>query len=210
MLSAAGQTTPLLEDCANHSQLHPGRPIILTPEIKMKTSYHISGLFSFFLFLSFFSLRNKNSRILTILFSLLSYQTQDLQPRNDSNHNGLPLPSSIPKKTSCMLAWSLILWRHFLNWVSFLTDDSSLCQADTKLDRTIFFAHSSLFAWKIRNQLINKPSFLRRSKRNHQSLGYTWNWTRLGWLWSTLEPVSTGAGTWPPGVWFPVGCPMWG
>jgi hypothetical protein len=31
---------------------------------------------------------------------------------------------------------SWISWRHFLNWSSFLCDNSSLCQADTKLAST--------------------------------------------------------------------------
>jgi len=46
-----------------------------------------------------------------VLLSLLSYRTQDHQPRNDATNNGLGPPPPITKKMTC----SWILWRHFLN-----------------------------------------------------------------------------------------------
>jgi hypothetical protein len=37
---------------------------------------------------------------------------------------------------------SWISWRHFPNWSSFLCDNSSLCQVDTKLASTVWVALS--------------------------------------------------------------------
>jgi hypothetical protein len=55
-------------------------------------------------------------------FIILSYETQDPRPRDDSNHNGLGSPVSITKKRLCSFAYSLILWRRFLN-CCFFSDD---------------------------------------------------------------------------------------
>jgi hypothetical protein len=66
------------------------------------------------------------------LLSLLSYRTQDYQPRDGPIHKG-PFPAwSLIEKMPC----SWISWRHFPNWCSFLCDNSSLCQVDTKLAST--------------------------------------------------------------------------
>ena len=63
---------------------------------------------------------------------LAAYRTQDYQPRDGTTHNG-PLNSwSLIEK----MAYSWISWRHFPNWSSFLCDNSSLCQVDTKLAST--------------------------------------------------------------------------
>jgi hypothetical protein len=53
------------------------------------------------------------------LLSLLSYITQKHQPRSSITHSGLgcSLPLLI-KQMLNRLAWSLALWRHFLNWGS--------------------------------------------------------------------------------------------
>jgi hypothetical protein len=60
------------------------------------------------------------------LLSLLSYRTQDYQPRDGTTHNGLGPPSLIEN-----MPYSWISWRHFLKGGSFLCDNSSLCQVDT-------------------------------------------------------------------------------
>jgi hypothetical protein len=71
------------------------------------------------------------------LLSLLSYSTQDLQPRNATTHNGL---GPFPLLTIEKMPYSWIPWRHFLNWGSFLSDDSSLCQVATNQPvHSIFF-----------------------------------------------------------------------
>ena len=57
------------------------------------------------------------------LLSLLHYRTQDHQPRDGPAHNRLAPPTmgwalphqSLIKKMPCRLAYSLVLWRHFLN-----------------------------------------------------------------------------------------------
>jgi hypothetical protein len=53
------------------------------------------------------------------LLSLLSYRTQDYQPRDGPTHK-FPAWSLIEK-----MPYSWISWRHFLNWSSFLCDNSS-------------------------------------------------------------------------------------
>jgi hypothetical protein len=66
------------------------------------------------------------------LLRLLSYSTQGQQPRNGPTHNVLgPSPSSIVKKIPCSHPYTQLLWRHFLNWGSCLSDDylvSSWCE----------------------------------------------------------------------------------
>jgi hypothetical protein len=52
------------------------------------------------------------------LLSLLSYRTQDYQPRDGTTYKG-PIIEKIP--------YSWISWRHFLKGDSFLCDNSSLC-----------------------------------------------------------------------------------
>jgi hypothetical protein len=53
------------------------------------------------------------------LFSLLSYRTQDYQPRDGTTHNG---PWSIIEK----MPYSWISWRHFLKGCSFLCNNSQV------------------------------------------------------------------------------------
>ena len=54
-----------------------------------------------------------------------------------TTYNGLDPPSNI-KTMSYSLAYSLILCRHFLNGVSLLSDESSLCHIDIKLCKHIW------------------------------------------------------------------------
>ena len=62
------------------------------------------------------------------LLSLLSYRTQDYQPRDGSTHNGPSHRWSLIEK----MPYSWISWRHFLKGGSFLCDNSSLYQVDTQ------------------------------------------------------------------------------
>ena len=57
------------------------------------------------------------------LLSLLSYRTQDYQPRDGTIHNGSSHPLSLIEK----MCYSWISWRPFLKGGSFLCDNSSLC-----------------------------------------------------------------------------------
>jgi len=64
------------------------------------------------------------------VFSLLSYRTQDHQPRDDTTHMYWSLLHwSLIKK----MPYSCMLWMHFLNWSFLLSDNSSLHQIDIKL-----------------------------------------------------------------------------
>jgi len=60
------------------------------------------------------------------LLSLLSYRTQNNQPRDGTTHKGPFNPWSLRK---CLTAGS---WRHFLKGGSFLCDNCILCQVDTQ------------------------------------------------------------------------------
>ena len=51
-------------------------------------------------------------------------------PRDDTTHNGLTPPLSIANFKKLPYSW--ILWRHFLHWVSLLSDNFSLCQIDIR------------------------------------------------------------------------------
>jgi hypothetical protein len=61
------------------------------------------------------------------------------------------LHQSLVKKMPFSLASSLILWRHFLNRGSFLSDDFSLYQVDIKLCNTI----GPLSTWHINTSLLS-------------------------------------------------------
>jgi hypothetical protein len=63
-----------------------------------------------------------------LLTGLLSYRSQDDQPRDVTTHNGPSHPWSLIEK----MPYSWISWRHFLKGGSFLCDNSSLCQVDTQ------------------------------------------------------------------------------
>jgi hypothetical protein len=54
------------------------------------------------------------------LLSLLSYKTQDCQPRDGPTHKG-----PFPLITNWENTLQLDSWRHLLNWSSFLCDNSS-------------------------------------------------------------------------------------
>jgi len=62
------------------------------------------------------------------LLSLLSYRTQDHQPRDGTTHKGPSHPWSLIEK----MPYSWISWRHYLKGGSFLCDNSSCCQVDTQ------------------------------------------------------------------------------
>jgi hypothetical protein len=62
------------------------------------------------------------------LLNVLSYRTQDYQPRDGTTHNGLSHPWSLIEK----MPYSWISWMHFLKGGSFLCDNSSLSQVDTQ------------------------------------------------------------------------------
>jgi hypothetical protein len=63
------------------------------------------------------------------LLSLLSYRTQDYQPRDG--------PTLLPWSLIEKMPYSWISWRHFPNWSTILCDNSSLCQVDTNLVSTV-------------------------------------------------------------------------
>ena len=69
------------------------------------------------------------------LLSLLSYRTQDHQPRGDITQSGPALPhQSLSKKMLYWLAYSQILLEAYQG--SLFSDDFSLCQVDIKLSST--------------------------------------------------------------------------
>ena len=70
--------------------------------------------------------------LLHMACSARPYRTQDHQSRWHYPDWAGPAPS-VTKK----MPFSWILWKRFLNWGSLLSDDSSLCQGDIKLVRTI-------------------------------------------------------------------------
>jgi hypothetical protein len=75
------------------------------------------------------------------LLSLLSFTTQDHQPRDAPPTMGRTLPhQSLIKK----MPHSPILQGHLLNWDSLLSGDFSLCQVDIKLASTASFSVSHL------------------------------------------------------------------
>lgn len=55
------------------------------------------------------------------LLSLLSCRIQDYQARDSTTHKGLGPPRSTTSQENCRLAYSPILWRHFLNGCSLLS-----------------------------------------------------------------------------------------
>jgi hypothetical protein len=63
-------------------------------------------------------------------------QNQDYQPRNGRTHKG-----AFPLITNWGNALQLDVWRHFLNWSSFLCDSSSCVKLTTKLASTQLLDH---------------------------------------------------------------------
>jgi len=57
-----------------------------------------------------------------------------IQPRTIGSEMAPPIVGGVLPHWSLIekMPYSWISWRHFLNWGSFLSDDSSLCQVDTK------------------------------------------------------------------------------
>lgn len=70
------------------------------------------------------------------LLSLISYTPHDNLPRGGSSQGGLGLCASIIKMMLYRLIHRTIWWRHFLSGGSFFSDDTSLCQADRKQNKT--------------------------------------------------------------------------
>jgi hypothetical protein len=65
--------------------------------------------------------RGHGGMLLTGLLSLLSYRTQDYQPRDGTTHNEPSYPWLLIEK----IPYNWISWRHFPNWIFFLFDNSS-------------------------------------------------------------------------------------
>jgi hypothetical protein len=55
------------------------------------------------------------------------------------------LHQSLIRKIPCRLAYSSVLWRHFLNLGFLLSDDVRLCQVDIKLSSTIYGMVNSIY-----------------------------------------------------------------
>lgn len=73
------------------------------------------------------------------LLSLRSYRTQNHTLRGNTTRNGCALPHQPRIKNMLfMLAYSPTLWKHFLNWESLFSDESSLCEVDIKPLNTTF------------------------------------------------------------------------
>jgi hypothetical protein len=68
--------------------------------------------------------------LLPLACSACSYRTKTTSPEMVQPTRG---PWSLIEK----MPHSWITWRHFPNWSSFLCDNSSLCQVDTKLASTL-------------------------------------------------------------------------
>ena len=83
------------------------------------------------------------------LLNLLSYKTQDHQPRNGTTHKGLgPPQQSLIKKTPHRHIYIQILWRYFLNGASLHSEDQ-LCQAGLNYPTHLFFCVCSSWSQSI-------------------------------------------------------------
>jgi hypothetical protein len=60
-----------------------------------------------------------------------------IEPRLPAQRWSHPQGAFPPWSLIEKMPYSWISWRHFLNWSSFLCDNSSLCQVDTKLASTL-------------------------------------------------------------------------
>lgn len=60
------------------------------------------------------------------------------------------------KKILYKLAYSLIIWKHFVNWGSFLSDDFRLCQVDRKLANTATQGRNQI-SWRWSYRLHYEP-----------------------------------------------------
>jgi hypothetical protein len=118
------------------------------------------------------------------LLSLLSYRTKTTQPRDGTAHNGLSQPWSLIEK----MPHSWISWRHFLNWSSFLCDNSSLCQVDPQ------------------NQPVHLPRphrlWTREREEGVDCKGKcSWHWWWQSWipdiLWEKSLLVNSKSSLWP-------------
>jgi hypothetical protein len=73
------------------------------------------------------------SGLLPLAYSACSLIEPRLPAQRWHHPQGALPPWSLIEK----MPYSWISWRHFLNWSSFLCDNSRLCQVDTKLASTI-------------------------------------------------------------------------
>jgi hypothetical protein len=83
-----------------------------------------------------------------------------IEPRPPAQRWSHPQGNLPPWSLIEKMPYSWISWRHFLNWSSFLCDNSSLCQVDTKLASTtgtesIFLRSEDSLAFKLR-KFLNK------------------------------------------------------
>lgn len=71
-----------------------------------------------------------------LLINLLFYRTQNQWPRQSITHDELGTPPPIIKEHVYRLAYSLILWYHFLNQCFLISNALSLCQVDIAKQHT--------------------------------------------------------------------------
>jgi hypothetical protein len=82
-------------------------------------------------------IQRPRSVLLTSLLSLLSYRSQDHQPRVSTLHNGgwagsFPINHQLQKCSTDSPIAQTCGGRYFLSWGSLLSNDCSLCQGNTK------------------------------------------------------------------------------
>jgi hypothetical protein len=81
--------------------------------------------------------RGHRGMFLTGLLPLPCLACSLIEPKTTSPEMAPPTREPPPWSLIEKMPYSWILWRHFPNWSSFLGDNSSLCQVDTKLASTI-------------------------------------------------------------------------
>ena len=91
-----------------------------------------------------------------VLFSLLSYRTQNYQAGNSTTYHGLH--SSINRHL-LLACWEVILQRHFLNWELFLSDASSLCQVEITLTTTVPLPLSGFLFYNVGGSLCSRSTW---------------------------------------------------
>jgi hypothetical protein len=83
--------------------------------------------------------RGHGGMFLTDLLSLACSACSLIEPRLSAQRWHYPQGDLPPWSLIEKMPYSWISWRHFLTWSSFLCDNSSLCQVDTKLASTKVF-----------------------------------------------------------------------
>ena len=87
--------------------------------------------------------------LLVACSALLSYRTQDCQPRGGPTMGWARPYQSLIKKMSYGYLLSPILWRHFLNRGSLLSDDSRLYHIDIKVASTPTLVSLTMYAEEV-------------------------------------------------------------